>query len=165
LVEGVEEDHEREIKEERLEGLSKQAMEGINTISTSEALQAQILTRRRIEVAISEKSEEWMYVYNLQPMSDCKDKVEEPILTYQTDDAANLTPQAAEEEEISQPFPPVFHLPSLVISKPDQHPTTMPLCDSTEPSRQLIFGKRKPTRVPHSPLKHLRRITKLIKKE
>ena len=157
---------EREIKEERLEGLSKAAMASLNTIvinvPVSEPL---IVHRRRIEANEIIKYVETFYIF----------KPEEPTPTI--DETMELN-EVKEPAIDSHPVKDDDNIPSssdLLVSFTALADSVQAEADCrlTSGTDQLIDNhqqiathlvKRRPTRVPHSPLRHLRRITKLIKK-
>jgi hypothetical protein len=140
-------------------------MVSINLIGHAENAEIQVITRRRIEVLILEKIEEKAHYRTPERTHIVEEVLEVPKESIVVEIQAEITSKkelVMTSNQAYVPLPPVAELEQpgeIVLNEQAQ----IIICEDAHYQQPLI--KRKPTRVPHSPLLHLRRITKLIKKK
>lgn len=164
LLESLEPQLEKEVKEARIEGLNRGAVASLNSIGLVDKKESQIEIRRRIEVLQFEKLEECSKYMEFPEPSKVEERQTEiddhfeKSIALQFDSKDNQEHESNKElahslEKLEEPSPRIsVELPHGPIFYEDEFQVKTPLT------------KRRPTRVPHSPLRHLKLITKLIKK-
>lgn len=165
LLESLEPDHEREAKEERLEGLDKQTVASLNIIGVGEKPAAEVLVRRRIEAIVFEQCEEFTYLSAPAKPSPSPQKFAEPEEVDGPPVKAIAEATVIMESNLESVIVVSVQQSESVSLMEDRQAQTGLENPPVERSQEPRLTKRRPTRVPHSPLLQLRRITKLIKKK
>lgn len=154
---------EREVREERLEGLNKAEAASLSSAVTPVFIpEPESVHRRRVEAAEMRKIEEFCTI-----VVEVKTNTEPDVQADAGESKFDLieideSPLMVNDTHIPLDFSAVVE--SLASTGNQQEDFTCLL--QSDPVVMPVFQmtKRKPTKVPHSPLRHLRRITKLIKK-